>query len=112
MDPRDFHALAARLTAGTAPAPADCRTAINRSYYAVFNVAAEHLRSMGFPVGKGAAAHGAKKRGRDQKMRSISVLLSHFLPDGSDPDPVPTPTPFRLRPRSDSRTLREAEAGN
>lgn len=58
MDPRDFHALAVRLATGTAPAAADCRTAISRAYYAVFNVAAEHLRGMGFPIGKGAAAHG------------------------------------------------------
>ena len=37
---------------------ADCRTAVGRAYYAVFNVAADHLRKQGFVVGKGAAAHG------------------------------------------------------
>ncbi len=56
MDPREFHALAARLCAGASAA--DLRTAVSRSYYAVFNVGAEHLRSMGFSIGKGAAAHG------------------------------------------------------
>lgn len=56
MDPRDFHTLAQRL-AGS-PTAAERRTAIGRSYYAVFNVAAEHLRASGFPIGKGAAAHG------------------------------------------------------
>jgi len=58
MDPRDFHSLAARLLAGTSAAAADCRTADGRSYYAVFNVAADHLRRQGFVIGKGAAAHG------------------------------------------------------
>ena len=56
MDPRDFHALAVRLCASGSAA--DLRTAVSRSYYAVFNVGASHLRSMGFPIGKGAAAHG------------------------------------------------------
>lgn len=56
MDPRDFHTLALRLAAGTTPA--EYRTAIGRSYYAAFNVAAELLRNLGFPLGKGAAAHG------------------------------------------------------
>lgn len=60
MDPRDFHRLAAKLASGptTNLSAAECRTAISRSYYAVFNVAAEQLRKLGFPVGKGAAAHG------------------------------------------------------
>ena len=55
MDPRDFHALAARLAGGT---PAELRSAVSRSYYAVFNVAAETLRALNFAIGKGAAAHG------------------------------------------------------
>ena len=59
MNPRDYQALAARLLSGPgSPAPADCRAAISRAYYAAFNVAAELLRSMGLPVGRGAAAHG------------------------------------------------------
>jgi hypothetical protein len=56
MDPRDFHQLAVRLAA--AGGPAEARSAISRSYYAVFNVAAQLLRQMGFAVGRGAAAHG------------------------------------------------------
>lgn len=56
MNPRDFQSLAARFAVGTAPS--ELRTAVSRSYYAVFNVGAEILRSLGFPIGKGAAAHG------------------------------------------------------
>jgi len=56
MDPREFHALASRLASG--PGPAEFRSAISRSYYGAFNVGADTLRDLGFPVGKGAAAHG------------------------------------------------------
>jgi hypothetical protein len=56
MDPRDFHQLAARLAA--AGGAAEARSAISRAYYAVFNVAAQSLRQLGFAVGRGAAAHG------------------------------------------------------
>ena len=58
MDPRDFHSLAAKLASGAMASAADFRTAIGRSYYAVFNVAADHLRRHGFVIGRGAAAHG------------------------------------------------------
>src|SRR4051812_36246199 len=60
MDPRDFHTLAVRLAAGSSAA--DRRTAISRSYYAAFNLAAELLRGLGFAVGRGAAAHGEVQR--------------------------------------------------
>jgi len=56
MDPREFQRLAVRLAGG--PTPAERRTSISRCYYAAFNVAAEHLRSLKFPVSKGGAAHG------------------------------------------------------
>lgn len=56
MDPRDFHKLAIRLAGGSSAA--DCRTAIGRAYYAVFNVGAQHLRNLGFKVRKGPGAHG------------------------------------------------------
>ena len=56
MDPRDFHALAVRLASGRGSA--ERRTSIGRSYYAAFNVAMEMLRSMGFRIGRAAAAHG------------------------------------------------------
>ncbi|HEY8751336.1 MAG TPA: hypothetical protein VIM11_25360 [Tepidisphaeraceae bacterium] len=56
MDPREFQRLAVQLAASASAA--ERRTSVSRCYYAVFNVAAEHLRSLKFPVGKGAAAHG------------------------------------------------------
>ena len=55
MDPRSFQTLAVQLAGGDA---AHRRTALSRSYYALFNTAAAHLKSMGFRVGRGAAAHG------------------------------------------------------
>ena len=60
MDPRDFHTLASSLAAGKTAA--EFRSAISRSYYAVFNVGAEILRGMGFVIGKGAAAHAEVER--------------------------------------------------
>lgn len=56
MDARDFHELAVRLVAGSSAA--ESRTAIGRAYYAVFNVGAQHLRSLGFHVGRRAGVHG------------------------------------------------------
>lgn len=56
MDPRDFLTLADRLSAGTTAA--EHRTAIGRSYYALFNVAADTLRQLGFHVRRSASAHG------------------------------------------------------
>ena len=58
MNPRDYQRLAERWVAGPAPSLAECRAAISRAYYAAFNAAAEQLRAAGFPIGKGAAAHG------------------------------------------------------
>src|SRR5262245_34579282 len=60
MDARDFHALAMRLAAGNTPA--EHRTAVGRSYYAIFNVAADLLREFGFRIGRGAAAHGEAQK--------------------------------------------------
>ena len=60
MDPREFHTLADRLAAG--PSAAECRTAVSRAYYAVFNVGSEILRGLGFAVGRGAAAHSEVQR--------------------------------------------------
>jgi hypothetical protein len=56
MNPRDFYILAIQLSNGLTAA--ERRSAVSRSYYATFNTAAELLRQMGFPIGKGAAAHG------------------------------------------------------
>lgn len=60
MNPRDFQLVAQKLSGGATAA--ERRTAISRAYYAVFNTAAEILRDLGFPVGKGAAAHGEVHR--------------------------------------------------
>ena len=46
MRPRQFLDLAARLA--ESGGPADCRTAISRAYYAIFNEAEAFLRRMGF----------------------------------------------------------------
>lgn len=70
MDPRDFQSLAVQLAGGTV---AQRRTAVGRSYYAAFNVAAAHLRSLGFRVRRGAAAHGE---------------VQHCLSNSGDPDVV------------------------
>jgi len=56
MDPRDFLNVARKLASGATAA--ERRTAVGRSYYSVFNVAAEHLRALGFRISRGAAAHG------------------------------------------------------
>ena len=56
MDPRDSQKVVSALARGSTAA--EYRSAVSRAYYAVFNVAAEHLRGLGFPIGKGAAAHG------------------------------------------------------
>jgi hypothetical protein len=58
MNPRDYQAFAERLMAVPTPSAADCRSAISRTYYACFNVGAEWLRASGFPIGRGAGAHG------------------------------------------------------
>jgi hypothetical protein len=56
MDPREFHQLAVRLANGASAA--EFRTASGRAYYAAFNVAADHLRSLQFRIKRSAAAHG------------------------------------------------------
>jgi hypothetical protein len=78
MDPREFHRLAVRLSTGSTPA--EFRSAIGRAYYSLFNLGAQHLRSMGFSIGKGAAAHGEVRR---CLMNSGDPLVSEV---GSDLD--------------------------
>lgn len=56
MDPRDFCAIAEELRNGSSAA--HCRSAINRAYYAAYNVAASYLREWGIPVPQDAKAHG------------------------------------------------------
>lgn len=77
MNPRDFHRLAEQLANRTTPA--EFRTAIGRAYYAAFNVAAEGLRAVGTPLGKGAAAHGEaphflRNSGHADLARAATVL--------------------------------------
>ena len=51
MNPADFHTLALRLideARAAPPAPAECRSAISRSYYAAYNAAVLLLDSVGF----------------------------------------------------------------
>lgn len=56
MDAREFLTIAGELA--RRPDAAAQRTAISRAYYAAFNTGAQFLRSCGFRIGKGAAAHG------------------------------------------------------
>src|SRR5687768_16776608 len=79
MDPRDFITLAARLAAGSSAS--ECRTAISRSYYAVFNVGAAHLRDLGFAVGKGAAAHGEVQKCLSNSGLADAVVVGSELND-------------------------------
>ena len=56
MDPEEFQHFALSTVKGGRPV--DCRVAISRSYYAVFNVAGDLLRSAGCSISFGADAHG------------------------------------------------------
>jgi hypothetical protein len=56
MDPEDFQRFA--LTTLQGGRPVDCRVAISRAYYAIFNVAADLLRNAGCTISFGTDAHG------------------------------------------------------
>ena len=56
MEPREFFFIAKDLL--RTKKPAYCRTAINRSYYAAYNVAVGLLEKSGVEVSKSAAGHG------------------------------------------------------
>lgn len=56
MDPRQFQFLASRLAEHGAY-PAEFRTAISRSYYAVFHLGLELLGNMGFNIPQNPNAH-------------------------------------------------------
>jgi hypothetical protein len=81
MDPRDFHSLALRLVSSASATAADCRTAVGRSYYAVFNVAADHLRRQGFRIGKGAAAHGEVQKCLSNSGEPVLATVASELND-------------------------------
>lgn len=55
MDPRDYHILATELARGRRAV--DFRSAINRAYYATYNVGVEILEGMGFKIDKGPQGH-------------------------------------------------------
>src|SRR5204862_5131600 len=55
MNFRDFNLLAASLANGTTEA--EWRSATSRAYYAVFHVACELLRTLGFSVPRADRAH-------------------------------------------------------
>jgi uncharacterized protein (UPF0332 family) len=57
MEPRDFLNIADSLLRGQNPSPAECRTAISRSYYAAFNVAQALLIELNIPMEKGKSSH-------------------------------------------------------
>ena len=61
MDPRDFLACARSLfdppAGAPPPSPADCRSAISRSYYAALNVAAALVDGLKIPLDKQKESH-------------------------------------------------------
>ena len=61
MNPKEFQYLASRL-AEHGEFPSDFRTAISRSYYAVYNLGISLLNEMGFPVPKTIDAHVLMRR--------------------------------------------------
>lgn len=56
MNPREFQELAKKLANGDSPA--EFRTAVSRAYYSVFNVGAELMKGMGFPIPESPSGHG------------------------------------------------------
>ncbi|SPD71992.1 hypothetical protein PITCH_A1150027 [uncultured Desulfobacterium sp.] len=61
MEPRQFQFLASRLAENGAY-PAEFRTAISRSYYAVFHFGLDLLDSLGFSIPQNPNAHEAVYR--------------------------------------------------
>lgn len=55
MNPRDLHTLAQRLA--NEQGAAECRTAINRAYYAAYNTAVEFLTEVGCSLPSTAESH-------------------------------------------------------
>ncbi len=60
MNPRDYHILATELARGRRAV--DFRSAINRAYYATYNVGVEILEGMGFKIDKGPKGHHQVQR--------------------------------------------------
>ena len=77
MNPRDYHILATELAEGTRVV--DFRSAINRAYYATYNVGVEILEGMGFKIDEGPQGHRQVQRrfnncGADKLIRVASKL--------------------------------------
>ena len=56
MQPEEFQDLAEKLVG--ASDPASLRSAMSRSYYAVYHVAREFFEQIGFPLSEGPRGHG------------------------------------------------------
>lgn len=60
MDPKEFYIVAEKLIEN--PTPANTRTAINRAYYAAYNLGVNTLNDLGFSIPTGPAGHGAVQK--------------------------------------------------
>jgi hypothetical protein len=83
MDPRSFLVLARRL-AGDATA-AECRTGINRAYYAAFNVGVSTLSAAGVAVAADASGHGQLRgylqNSQDAALQRVADRLNQLYRD-------------------------------
>ena len=62
MNPKEFQYLASGLVEKNGAFPSEYRTAISRSYYAVYNVGISLLKEMGFTIPKKLDAHVFMRR--------------------------------------------------
>ncbi|MBU1368576.1 MAG: hypothetical protein ABIK98_15790 [Pseudomonadota bacterium] len=62
MKPKEFQDLAAGIVEKNNPFPSELRTAISRSYYAVYNLGIKLLKDMGFTISKKLDVHVFMRR--------------------------------------------------
>ena len=62
MNPKEFQYLASGLVEKNGAFPSEYRTAISRSYYAVYNIGISLLNEMGFTIPKRIDAHVLMRR--------------------------------------------------
>ena len=62
MNPKEFQYLASGLVEKNGAFPSEYRTAISRSYYAVYNLGINLLKEMGFTIPKKLDAHVFMRR--------------------------------------------------
>lgn len=79
MNPRDYHILATELARGRRAV--DFRSAINRAYYATYNVSVENLEEMGFKIDEGPQGHKQVQRRLSQSGTEELVHVSSKLSD-------------------------------